>query len=234
MPPRLDRMIYVDDSGHLQSGLVVYGWVEFAPDRWPTVLNAWLDMRKRLWRDFRIAVPTELHTTDYVNGRGRISKAVPRRHISRGLKLWKDFGREVASECLETLRCTEGLTVGAVYRRGKVEDTAQTRRATYKALVERLERELVVSNSLALMFIDGDGADRVYKETHRSLALRTRRIIEDPIHLDSAASQLIQMADLVAWSAYVAVERFPGQAFAWGWYDKYLAERDLARAPQEI
>lgn len=28
----LERMIYVDDSGHPRSGMVVYGWVEFSPD----------------------------------------------------------------------------------------------------------------------------------------------------------------------------------------------------------
>lgn len=118
MPPSLDRLIYVDDSGHPQSGLVVFGWVEFTPDRWADVLRVWLDMRKRLWREFSIPVVQELHTTDYVNGRGRISTHLPERHIHAGQAHWKDFGREVATECLQTLRSTEGLRVGAVRRRG--------------------------------------------------------------------------------------------------------------------
>ncbi len=110
MPARLDRMIYVDDSGHPQSGLAVYGWIEFSPDRWRSVLRNWLDTRKLLWREFGIPITTELHTTDYANGRGRISKRIPERHIHDGREYWKDFGREVAHQCLETLRCTEGLT----------------------------------------------------------------------------------------------------------------------------
>jgi hypothetical protein len=78
--PGLDRLIYVDDSGRPQSGLVVYGWVEFAPDRWAGVLRDWLDLRKRLWRESGIPVTQELHTVDYVNGRGRISRKFPDRH----------------------------------------------------------------------------------------------------------------------------------------------------------
>jgi hypothetical protein len=51
MPEVLDRLIYIDDSGHPASGLVVYGWIEFSPDRWASVLKTWLETRKRLWRE---------------------------------------------------------------------------------------------------------------------------------------------------------------------------------------
>lgn len=234
MPNALTRLIYIDDSGHPASGLVVYGWVEFAPDRWASVLKAWLDMRKRLWREFSIAVTRELHTTEYVNGRGRISKAVPERHVHNGVEYWKDFGREVAVECLQTLRTTEGLSVGAVWRRGAPEEIAKTRRESYAALVQRVEAELAVSGDLAMVFMDGDGSDTAYRSTHRSLRLTERRVIEDAIHLDSKTSQLTQMADLVAWSANAHLDRAEGNQFAWLWYETYLAERDLRRQPQEI
>lgn len=75
-----------------------------------------------------IPITEELHTTAYVNGRGRISKNIPSRHIHDGPEYWKDFGREVAHECLETLRCAEGLSLGAVYCRGKPDKLAQTKR----------------------------------------------------------------------------------------------------------
>jgi hypothetical protein len=80
VPRHLDRMIYMDDSGHPKSGSAVYGWIEFKPDHWSSVLRSWLDTGKLLWREYRIAVQTELHTADYVNGRGRISKHIPDRH----------------------------------------------------------------------------------------------------------------------------------------------------------
>ena len=82
--------------------------------------------------------------------------------------------------------------------------------------------------------MDGDGSDTSYRSTHRQLPLSQRRIIEDAVHLDSSASQLIQMADLVAWSANTAIDRHDAQSFAWDWYRTYLAERDLAREPQSI
>lgn len=234
MPPSLDRMIYIDDSGHPQSGLVVFGWIEFAPDRWAGVLKSWLDTRKLLWREFSVPVVKELHTTAYVNGRGRIATRIPDRHVHHGVEHWKDFGREVAATCLDSLRCAEGLTVGAVWRRGAPDEFARTKQETYAALIERFEGELATSESLALVFMDGDGSDKSYRTTHRNLRLDDRRVIEDAIHLDSTGSQLIQMADLVAWSAYVQIDRHPAHQFAWEWYETYLAERDPRRTPPQI
>lgn len=234
MSATLNRLIYVDDSGHPATGLAVYGWIEFAPDRWSTALSRWLEMRKRLWREYHIPITQELHTTEYVNGRGRISKQVPDRHLHNGVAYWKDFGREIALECLDTLRSTEGLTVGSVYRHGEPQDIGKTKQEAYAALVDRFEEELAASGSLALVFMDGDGSDTSYRKTHRSLKLSQRRVIEDAIHLDSRGSQLVQMADLVAWSANSAIDRHAGNEFAWEWYENYLAERDPLRGPRAI
>ncbi|NMO04697.1 DUF3800 domain-containing protein [Gordonia sp. TBRC 11910] len=234
MPSHIDRMIYIDDSGHPASGLVVYGWIEFSPDHWSTVLRTWLDMRKMLWREYRIAVTKELHTTDYVNGRGRLSKRVPDRHIHNGVEHWKDFGREVADTCLDTLRCTEGLRLGAVYRRGEPSDLAATKQSLYADLVAQFENELRDSDSLALIVMDGDGSDTSYRTTHRGLELQRRRVIEDAIHIDSKVSQLVQMADLVAWTANAHIDKHPHNEYAWNWYAKYLAERDNRREPRPM
>ncbi|RLP75554.1 DUF3800 domain-containing protein [Mycetocola tolaasinivorans] len=234
MAPNLDRLIYVDDSGRPQSGLVVYGWIEFSPDRWASILKSWLDMRKKLWREFSIPVTQELHTTAYVNGRGRIARKVPDRHMQNGVPYWKDFGRAVAVECLKTLRSAEGLRVGAVWRQGTPEDFFRTKHETYAALVSRFERRLRESDSLGLVIMDGDGSDSSYRSTHRRLKLTERRVIEDAIHLDSRSSQLVQIADLVAWCANAHIDRHDANEFAWEWYSTHLAERDTARGPQEI
>ena len=227
-------MIYIDDSGHPQSGTVVYGWIEFSPDRWADILKTWLDTRKRLWRDFGIPVTEELHTTQYANGRGRISKKIPNRYVHNGVEYWKDFGRDVAEECLDTIRCTEGLTVGAVWRKGHPENLSLTRHEAYVDLISKFEHELTDSESLALVFVDGDGSDPSYRAAHRELKLADRRVIEDAIHLDSGTSQLVQMADLVAWSANARIDQHRYNEFAWNWYVDYLSQRDPARGPQEI
>lgn len=85
-----------------------------------------------------------------------------------------------------------------------------------------------------MVFMDGDGSDSSYRRTHRNLPLDQRRVIEDAIHLDSAGSQLIQMADLVAWVANATVDRHPMNGFAGQWYQNFLAERDRTRKPLEL
>ena len=140
----------------------------------------------------------------------------------------------MAHDCLEALRCTEGLIVGSVYRRGKPKELASTKRALYADLVARFERELTESDSLGLIFMDGDGSDSSYRTTHRGLALGNRRVIEDAIHIDSSSSQLVQMADHVAWSASATLDQHKKNEFAAQWYNDYLAERDPQREPQEL
>ena len=69
--------------------------------------------------------------------------------------------------------------------------------------------------------MDGDGSDTSYRSTHRRLQLRQRRVIEDAIHMDSRSSQLVQMADLVAWCANASIDQHAKNEFAWEWYEKY-------------
>ena len=78
----MTRLIYVDDSGSVDhGGLIVYGWVEVAPSSWRTVLRTWLELRKRLFTDYGIPVSQELHGTEFINGRGRVSVAPPARLV---------------------------------------------------------------------------------------------------------------------------------------------------------
>ncbi|QCQ17250.1 DUF3800 domain-containing protein [Microbacterium sp. RG1] len=234
MARNLDRLIYVDDSGRTQDGLIVYGWIEFHPDHWHAVLRAWLDLRKKLWREMGIPVTQELHSTDYINGRDRISKKIPTRYDHGGQIYWRDLGRDVALACLDTLRCAEGLRVGAVYRRDPTAGTADLKYAVYERFIMDLEEQMSGSESLAMIFMDGNGADPIYRRAHRTLRLSDRGVLEDALLLESASSQLVQMADLVAWCAYTAVDRYEKAEYAWNWYGDFLAERDRARAPREV
>src|SRR5699024_8887060 len=95
----------------------------------------------------------------------------------------------------------------------------------------KLEDEMTGGPSLAMLFMDGDGSETSYREAHRALPRATRRVIEDPIYTDSKSSQLMQMADHVAWCANAAVAKLPKHAFAHGWYDQYLSVRALTGAP---
>lgn len=231
MPQHLDTMVYIDDSGHPQSGTVVYGWVSFRPDRWSDVLGSWMNNRKNLYRTYNVPIAQELHMTEYALGRARISLNPPQKFIHNGVVYWKNLGGVVAQECLRTLGSTEGLTVGSVRYQGSPENLATNRQKVYQWLIGDMERELASRNSLGLIYMDGDGSDKIYRDTHRSLPRANRHIIEDPIHLDSKTSQLMQMADHVAWCANASTAQVPKHSFAHGWYEEYLSVRDPNRKP---
>ncbi|MGL4745700.1 MAG: DUF3800 domain-containing protein [Dermatophilaceae bacterium] len=234
MPSQLAELVYFDDSGNPRDGTAVLGWVKCSPDRWRDVLGAWLDHRRLLWRHFQIPVTRELHTTHYVHGRGRLATRMPTRYVVDGVEFHKDFGRAVAQKSLEALSSISGLEVGAAYRRGEPADLAEVRAGCYATLVAQWERRLTERDELAMLFMDGDGSDRRFVDVHRRLPLRQRRVIEDVVHLDSAQSQLVQMADLVAWTAWTAIDRPANNEFAWDWYDTYLARSDPSRTPRAI
>jgi hypothetical protein len=228
-------MIYVDDSGSVDhGGLIVYGWVEVAPADWRIALRRWLSLRKDLFVDYGIPVSSELHTTEYANGRKSISVNVPSRFIdhSSGTTLKKDLGREVARRCLETLRDCAEIRTGAVYRWSGNTGTAYAldRYDVYRELVERFDRELAAADSFEFITMDGD--DPHYRDSHRSLKLDTRHVIEDPAYHDSKHSQWTQMADLVAYAANVNLNPYPGNKFGWDWYQDFLAGSDAAGGPQ--
>lgn len=69
----ISRMLYIDDSGAERDGLIVYGWIECRPERWRHALRTILQMRKGLYRDYLVPPARELHATEFINGRGRIS-----------------------------------------------------------------------------------------------------------------------------------------------------------------
>ncbi|MFJ3036016.1 DUF3800 domain-containing protein [Curtobacterium pusillum] len=234
MPDPLARLMYIDDSGHQGSGLVVFGWVCMTPASWQPILRRWLDVRKALHRYLGIDVDRELHATDFVNGRGRIASRIPERYLHDGVPYWRDLGQDVALRLLRELSSFEGLSIGSAFRRLEPHPTQAEKVRFYRDLVREWETELDRSREFAMLFMDGNGLDHSYRTAHRQLRLDSRRIIEDPLMIDSTSSHFVQMADLIAWCAYVAVEQPNRHEFAWPWYEEYLAVRDPRRAPTEL
>ncbi|MFE1472136.1 DUF3800 domain-containing protein [Nocardiopsis dassonvillei] len=231
---QLSRMLYLDDSGSdRHGGLIVYGWVEVEPAFWSRSLRQWLEMRKLLVRDHAVPVTQELHATQYINGRSRISTNPPPQFEKDGEVLWKDLGRSVALRCLEVIRGCEHLQVGAVYRWEPAGGKAygQAKYETYRDFIADLDDELRVANTYGHVTMDGD--DPHYREAHRLLKLDSRHLIEDPVAHDSRVSQWTQIADLVAYTANIHLNRYRGNQFGWDWYSTYLAPRDPHGAPRE-
>jgi hypothetical protein len=225
-------MLYVDDSGSEPSGLIVYGWIECDPVRWRSALRALLDLRKELYRDHHVPPSEELHATKFVNGRTRISTA----GTERGLEEWKTLGRAVAVRCLEAIAACPDLRVGSVYRHTMLRGRGyhEERGRVYLDLVTLWNDQHRADGDHAFVSMDGNGTDPNYVNAHRALSLDSRHIIEDPMFHDSKRSQLVQMADLVAYTTFVSLNRHRGNEFAWDWRREYLDGTDVNGGPLAI
>lgn len=224
--PSTVRMFYVDDSGAHDTGYVVYGWVELPIEAWRTGLRAWLDMRRQLYADYRIPPATELHATKFVGGRQSPS-------TDPAVNASKRDRRHAMQTALASIGATPELGIGVAYRitTATGRDYARERDDLYRALVDRLDTRLGDAGELGMIFMDGDGSASGYYAAHRGMKLAHRNVIEDPLFQHSHRSQLVQMADLIAWTSYQALLRHPGKRFAWDWYDTYLRASDVNGGP---
>ncbi|MFI0446922.1 DUF3800 domain-containing protein [Actinomadura sp. 6N118] len=224
--PAAVRLYYVDDSGAHDTGYVVYAWIELGIQHWRGVLRHWLDMRKQMYANYKIPPAAELHATKLVGGRGEPSTD-PRVNASK----WER--RRVVQVALQTIGSTPGLRVGTIYRvtTATGRGYARERDEVYRRLVDHLDTRLGAAGELGMIFMDGDGTAGGYYNAHRGMKLAYRSIVEDPLFQCSGRSQLVQMADLVAWTSYQALLRHPGKRYAWDWYDAHLRASDINGGP---
>jgi len=223
MPPRL---FYVDDSGSRDSGYVVYSWIECTLPNWCAGLRSWLELRETLAEAYGIAPSTELHATTLVTGRGLPS-------TDRAVNTSRRTRQLVAERALATIGRSADFQVGTVYRRILRDATRypSVRDAVYVKLISYLNDRLRTRSEYGMIFMDGNDTAPSYCSAHRELKLGQRHIIEDPMFMPSHRSQWIQMADLVAWTAYQSLARHPNKQFAWDWYDSHLKDRDVNGGP---
>lgn len=209
------RLIYVDDSGADATRTVVFGWVELVVDDWRPVLRGWLDWRNQLHATVGIPTDYELHATKFAGGRGRPTGTTwDERKASRG---------PVIAQALATIAALPGLDVGAVFARvGLREKYHHAKAAAYVELVRLLDNRLTTDGDLAMIVMDGDGTDPMYRIAHRDLKLAHRSLIEDPFFHSSHHSQWVQMADLTAYAAYMHLAQLPTKEPAWRWYADHL------------
>lgn len=127
------------------------------------------------------------------------------------------------------------LRVGAVYGRtsGRRGDYRDERMRVYAELVRLLADRLLDEGERALVVMDGDGSDTGYVTAHRALRLSRRRVLEDPMFQHFDRSQWLQMADMVAYSAYQEVLAHPSKSFAHDWYPM-LRGNDVLGGPWRV
>jgi hypothetical protein len=206
------HLCYVDDSGHPQKGITLTALI-IEDVRWTEVLGAWLEGRRVLHREFGVPKLKELHAVKLYKGRGEFCET-PEQEKAFGRAVRATAGRIMLSHLSKGSQFTV-LTVGSSDRSSNV---------VYARFVAFLEDWAASNDTQLMIFYDGqtgiDEADEhspeerrelwerairgaaPYREAHRSLELKTRRIIEDVMMQDSRYSQLIQAVDLLAYGAY--------------------------------
>jgi hypothetical protein len=219
------RMYYVDDSGAPSTGWVVYSWVEVDTDDWVPVAEEWLRFRKSLLARYQIPVDFEIHSTKFLMGRGDPSCGGERHRTMRDRPA-------IFCQALNAIRAMPSVDFGTVYRRtaDRRGDYTSVAREVYGELVIGLNARLELADDRGLIIIDGNGTDTGYRPAHRCLDSRERHIIEDPFFHAAHANAMLQIADIVAHTAYLSLARNPDREFAWGWYREHLSDTD----PREV
>jgi hypothetical protein len=223
------RLFYLDDSGSPNDGHIVFSWIEVTPAGWREGLRHWLDLRKQLYIDFQIPPSAELHAAPLIGGRKMPS-------TNGAVNASKAKRRLVVQRSLEAIGQNPAAAVGAVHRLTSARGSAyhRERGLVYDALIQHLAQRLEDADEFAAVFMDGDGSDQTYFRAHRDMKLADRRIIEDPIFQASHVSQWVQMADLVAWTAYQSLKPSPARTHTQTWYEDYLSPRDVNGGPIRI
>lgn len=235
----ISRFIYADDSGYLDKGWIVFGWLELSASDWDRVLAHWLAFRKKLVADYSVPVVQEIHTTHVVYGRSKDSISTnPPERIRAGNREWKAaLGREVLVRCLQAIRDCPDIEVGVAYfrtnKRGR--EISEDRELAYTRLVAMWDQQLRHQDDYGIVGMDGDGTDPIYYKAHRALDdLFNRRVIEDPMFHSSQRSQWTQMADVIAWSGFTHLWKHDSNEFAWNWYDDYLRPKNPMSDPIDL
>jgi hypothetical protein len=209
-------LFFVDDSGDASIGVITA--LTFMADRWPTVLKGWLGWRRWMYKTWHLPTDFELHGQEFISGHGEVPPyhdAAGQEHIpliSTTLGLRKQAYRT----CLEQIDRQAELKVTTLACDGAGVPE------TYKRFVTTVDEWLGDMGEWGLLIVDGKD-DASYRPAHRSLELRTRRIIEDPLMQSSRHSQLIQMADLAAHAAFQHLKEDPERRFMWDWYPRLLS-----------
>ncbi|WP_370376524.1 DUF3800 domain-containing protein [Catenulispora sp. GAS73] len=213
------RMYYVDDSGDNKAGIAVYSWIEVDPEQAMTALAVWLRFRGRLFELHQIPEEVEIHAVKFLSGRGRPS-------AEEKVNKSKELRHEIFLDALKTISELPGVNVGAVYRRSPHRPSrfADVMRDTFCKLVLGIDRRLFLTGLQGVMIIDGEGDSscREYFRLFRGLDLSGRQLIGGPLFQPSDESQWVQIADIVAYTAFQSVIRRPGREFCWTWYEDYI------------
>jgi uncharacterized protein DUF3800 len=211
--PQRSYIVYVDDSGNEKIGSLWTG-LAIPLDLWTEYLKRWLGFRRVLYNRHSIPASFELHAQAWlaIEPEKHIEDASQRELVKVGsdevvglLRRGREQRRtrsQMFEKGLKTIGTFTEARIFTVFkegRKGKVE--------LYSELLCFLEEFLSVENAHATVMVDGghDSGGHLHR-CHRALEIRSRRIVEDAGMRRSHESQLLQMADWCAHSAFQSIQ----------------------------
>jgi Protein of unknown function (DUF3800) len=228
LPQRTLRLFYIDDSGANDTGIASASWLECSANDWHAVRSHWLDMRRKLNRTYGVPASTVLHSTDFVGGRKEPSSD-PRFNAS------KEMRHEAMEFVLGSLGECGDVRIGTLYRRtdSRKSDFFAEKLDLFGRLFAHLDTRLGDAGEIGIIYVDGrekeaEGYSRAFRSRRR------RNIIEEPNFQQAKGRQLLQAADVIAWTAYQSILRYPGKERVAGWYDTYLRALDVHGGPLAV
>jgi hypothetical protein len=219
------RMYYIDDSRSVASGLASFTWLQMHPDVWQAARRTWMAFRQDLAARHGIAVSARLHATRLA--RGRVG------HLSPQGRRAQRPGLEVIRQALHVIAGIDGLAIGTVYRQAGPARHPDAKRDLYQCLVLALDADLRRNGLHGMVFMDGNGSDPSYAKAHRALP-PDRCLIEEPVFRHANADQWVQMADLVAWTAFQNLNRSNNLDGVGTWYAQILTAIDIHGGPIQL
>jgi hypothetical protein len=212
--PRPGRtyVVYVDDSGSEHVGLLWSG-LALPFDLWAEYLRRWLAFRRWLYQEHAIPARFELHAQVWLSADpGRNTPEEQLALVGSGALpaiLQRDRSqRRARFEAFEKgLKTIGTFTDALIFSTFESRTDGAAKAALYDDLLVFIDEYLRAEGAYATLIVDGTqdgGGHRL--ASHRALSITTRRIVEDAGMRSSADSQLLQMADWIAYAAFQSIQ----------------------------
>lgn len=196
--------------------MAVYTALLIPVNAWAKTLRTWLTYRATMYRMYKMPADFELHAAEFV----RAGKGRPAPTLKYGINSEMRLRKKAYINALQTIRTMESLRIVSKVAAGSTPEEC------YSLLIDLLEELMVAESSEAILIVDGDGTQHYQKARHRALKLDQRRVVEDPWFQVSHGSQLVQMADLVAYACFQAHSRRDNRSWMWGWHAEHVHARE--------
>jgi hypothetical protein len=203
------HFVYIDDSK--DNKLACFSALLVPSDTWNDCLNRLIAIRRTLKQCDDVPLRMEMHTTDWLSGKGRLV-----RHLDKHDRV-RIYNYVLA-----------GITMLPDVQLINAAVPQHEEERAFEWLLNRINKNMAVSDSMAVIFSDqGKSYDKLFRRMRRHNFIPSRigswesgamsknlvldRIVEDIVYRDSERSLFIQAADACAYSVLRSESPIPSK-----------------------